>query len=328
MKYKPYYTLEEAAQRVYNFHDLLFRYGIKINEKSDLYRISYNVLEHLEKHRCLSLRDPMADIRPYFREILGFNDFIGKIFSLADHPDFKILLQHLKLMNVSSIPQTTKAITDDGSNKLFELYIAALCLHCFTDVDLESPGGRSKKAKKDNPDVMFTFNNKSWAIACKVINTETIKIKTIMDNYKKGVGQIEKASVDTGIVIINFKNIIDYDEFWPVLNKEKWENGEEPQFGAFANIIVPSYMLYNYGLKILDRINEDYGLEEFTEIYSGKKTVPGFLLFCQTATSIVINNKPVPSILRMFNMIQSPAEFTEELHYLLINLNCVMQSIQ
>lgn len=328
--YKPYYTLEEALQRVYDFESLLAKHNIDIRQGSDLYRISFNVLEYFEKHKNPALRDNKSDIRPFIREVLGFNDFIAKIYSLQDNPNFAMLLPHLQLMNTSSsIPMTTKSlVTDQGSNKLFELYIASLCMHCFDNVKIENPSNSNAAPQARNPDIMFDFNKRRWAISCKVMHSDNIK--TMMDTYAKGIDQIKKCAADVGIVIISLRNIIDYNELWPILNGEQFRRGAEPEFGAFVDIQIPVHMLAQYGIKIRDKMLADFGFDEFKRLYENEKSVPGFLLFCQAATGVVDITKsiPIPTILRCFNIICNPEEITTELSEVLSRLNSIMQSVQ
>jgi hypothetical protein len=319
--HNPYYSLEDASNRVINFQDLLRKHGITISPNSELDRISYIVLEQYEKHKHPELRNSMVDIRPEIREALGLNDFIIKIIAVSGHPDFDKLVPHLRLLNSSSIPQTTRSsVSDQGSNKLFELYLATLSLRCFEKVDIDSP----ERSLGDNPDIMFDFNKKRWSFACKVMHTDNIK--TLLDNVEKGVDQIERSRADTGIVVISLKNILEYDKLWPILNEENFRKGAEPLFGAFRDISIPRDILASYGPTIRNKIFDSVGFAQFEKIFETKKTVRGFMISCHTATSVVKDKKPQIAILRMFNIIQREEDFNEEEFSLLSCLNDAMQA--
>ena len=217
------YTHDEKDKQVYQFTDILSRNGITISASSALERLCYDVLELNQRHKYPQLRNPNEDFRGYFRDVLGFSDFIAKICNVAQLPNFTVLLPHLKLMaealNNSTIPQTTSSLSGDMiSNQLFELYVGSVCLACacFSNVELEQPTGSTQPST--NPDILFDFEMERWAIACKVLHTRNPL--TLINNIEKGVEQIERCKqARRGVVLVNIRNIIDFDEFLPILNE-------------------------------------------------------------------------------------------------------------
>jgi hypothetical protein len=150
-QYVPFYTLEQAEQRVYEFLKLLDDVGIKDKEYA-LYRACLKILEFNEWHKKPELSKSSIDSRAELRAVLGLNDFIAKILSAREHRQFNILIPHLRLLPVSLIPQTVPStVLDHGSNKLFEFYIAILCMHSFSDVSIDPPD----RSRGNNPDVIL-----------------------------------------------------------------------------------------------------------------------------------------------------------------------------
>jgi hypothetical protein len=310
-----FYSYEQASQRIEQFERLLNQHGIKIQNGSDLERICLNVFDMLERHQRPELPNPLDEFRTYYSEVLGLNDFIIKILRVEKHPCFKNLIPHFRLLNMASVPQNLPAIVTDGnSNKLFELFIAAICMSFSYDVSLDNP----ENSKGDNPDVIFSFCNQQWGIACKVIHTTSIK--TIHERLLEGIDQIQNSpSVKKGFVLINLKNIIDHDRLWPITNKEAFLQGAEPSFGSFRDTLIPMSMLYEYGNNISLELVKEYGIEYNINMYKEKKSLPGFLQFIQSATSVSFGASPYPTTLGIFNWVKSSVNNFSE---------CEMQCMQ
>ncbi len=68
------YSLREAEELVYKFESVLRGSGIEIAKNSELERLCLNILDVVEKHLNRNLRDPRADIGPYFRAFIGMQD--------------------------------------------------------------------------------------------------------------------------------------------------------------------------------------------------------------------------------------------------------------
>ncbi|MBF0556988.1 MAG: hypothetical protein HQK96_20935 [Nitrospirae bacterium] len=176
MTYSEGYSLYEAEKLIYAFHELLENNCININFHSDLYWVGNKIIEFYKMHKNPKLRDTNIDVREEMQEALGFEDFISKIYSVRDHPKFKNLIPHIRLMNTASFSQIkTTTVLDQNSDKLFELYITSLCMMQFEDVHFAPPNDNKGK----NPDIMFRYKNKRWAIACKVMHTDGIKVKSL-----------------------------------------------------------------------------------------------------------------------------------------------------
>jgi hypothetical protein len=317
------YPFDTSETEVFEFEKLLNANGLIIQKGSDLERVLLAVVETNEKYKKEIEHDNNIDIRLIFSDVAGIVDFVKQILKQKNHSDFKQIIPHLHLLNTatSSTLTSKSKITDDGNNKLMELYIALLCMSFAKNVRLDDP----KNSKGDNPDVMFEFNNKKWAIACKALHSS--KEKTLYDTLEKGTEQIIRSSTDKGIVIVNFKNIIDRDQLWPIINQEKFEkNLEEPLFGCFQDVSVPLKILNSYGCNFQKKLIETIGIENLNKLGESKKCPNGFLIFLQAMTAVQQSSQCFATILKTLNLLefdQIEGEYLE----LSKNLNDAMHNI-
>ncbi|MBA7654149.1 hypothetical protein ES703_62024 [subsurface metagenome] len=225
-------SFAQLESLVFEFENVLREYNITITSGSDLERVCLSVIDVLGKKKQPHLMNPLEDIRPYFSDILGLWVFMTKIVGLRTHCNFIKLVPHLELLNIGTAPQNKKSpITDQAANKIFELLIALLCMEIGENISLDHPGS----SKGNNPDIIFTFEGLRWGFACKV--PHTISAKSIYDNITTGINQVEASPVDLGCVVLNFKNLIDHNYSWPILNETEVSTGKVPIFGAWANPI-------------------------------------------------------------------------------------------
>lgn len=296
MKY-PFDTSEEL---IFDFETLLKDNGLVIKKDSDLEKISFAILETNSKYKKEIIHDNSIDIRDLFSDFAGLVDIAGKIVKNKTHPDFKQLLPHLEVLNKAgtAVLTTKSKITDDGNNKLMELYIALLCMRFATNIRLDDPNN----SKGDNPDIMFTYRNKEWAIACKALHSANEK--TLYDNIEKGTKQINRSNADKGLVVVNFKNIIDRNQIWPLLNEEEFKKAEEPIFSFHPTIDAPIKILQSYGYDYQKKLLELIGAEHLIALSKSGKCPSGFLIFLQAMTSAIHKGQCPAIILKTFNLVQ------------------------
>lgn len=288
-----------SEQLIYEFEQLLNDNGLKINTNSDLERISIAVLETNAKYKKEVVHDNSQDIRYVFSDTAGLVDFVSQIVKHKTHKGFPGLIPHLELLNTSSPVLTTKSkVTDDGNNKLFELYIALLIMAFSNDVDLDDPNN----SKGDNPDILFSYNGEQWAIACKALHAD--KERTLYDNILKGTDQINRSSAVKGMVVVNLKNILDRDKIWPITNKDRVAIGEEPEFGCFSSPDIPWGILRDYGTDFQRRLHDTIGADNFNALSVAGKCPQGFLIFLHALTAVEHEGKCPAAILKTLNLVQ------------------------
>ncbi len=294
-----WYPFETSEELIFDFEALLNEVGIVIRPNSDLEKIAYLVLETHAMYKKEIPIDPSLDVRLLFADIAGLVDLVSKIVKNRSHPDFKQIIPHLEVLNNASTAVLTSksSVIDDKNNKLLELYIALLCMRFATNIRLDNPNN----SKGDNPDVMFNYRDKVWAIACKALHSKNEK--TLHNTIEKGTEQINRSSAERGIVIVNFKNIIERENIWPLLNEDGYRAGEEPIFGCHTSIEVPTEILHSYGKEYYIKLLTTIGADHLISMANSGKCPPGFMVFLQAMTSVEVDDECPPTILKTFNFI-------------------------
>jgi hypothetical protein len=186
---------------------------------------------------------------------------------------------------------------DDAANKIFELLFGLVLLGVCADVLLAHPDLEDTS----NPDILATINGRRWGFACKVIYGASGK--TLFDNLKKGVEQIEVSSAEIGCVMLNLRNVLDHDIYWPILNREEFRSGAEPIFAAYQNPeVTVGDKLRATILRKRDQADLEVGRENILNLFSSKKALPAFLAFCQTCTGKLSAIGPVPTSIIMLGV--------------------------
>jgi hypothetical protein len=305
-------SLVDLEQKVIRFKELLSDYGIAIDPNSDLQRLCDAVVIVVGKHLSPNRQDPHEDIRIVFADVLGFWLFLTKILRLREHPNFKTIVPHLALLNQASVAQTKALIfSNDASNKVLELLFALVLLDVGSDIMLDDPNHPTGK----NPDVLVTIEKRRWGFACKSLTGRSGK--AFFDNLNKAVDQIQNSEAEIGCVAVGFRNLLDHSQYWPMINEEEYRAGAEPIFGAFVepDQIVGPALFEQVRLKQL-QVVEEIGADNVLNVFRGKKALPGFLAFCQTATGTASSAGPIPTsiaILALANFNRADA-FTSVFH--------------
>lgn len=153
--------------------------------------------------------DPHGNI---VRTAAGVHDFAAKVLAAQNLPEFSSFHAHLKLIAQgtlhTSLSQMDKAESDDAARKLVELYVAALAIHCGTNIRLDDPN----HSKGDNPDILLDFEGCEWAIAIKTVASTSGQ--TIFERIKEAAEQIDRSGAERGLILLNVKDSVDHKTFW------------------------------------------------------------------------------------------------------------------
>lgn len=299
-KHDDMYSFEQSEKEIFEFEEILCAFGVKIGKGSQLEKLALGVLDLFYKHQYPLHQDENKDIRLWIRECLGINHLVQRTLRVKNHADFAQLAKHLKLLNKGIPAQNVFAdVFDHSANKIFELLVATAIMPYSTDLSLDDPEG----SKGDNPDVIVKINRKRWAFACKVSHAK--KGRTLFNNIEKGIDQIEKCpTADTGVVIINLKNILDHDKYWSILNQEAWRRGEEPpKFSGLKSLKEARRVLKEEINEIRGIIVRDGGLGDLLTLFRNKKSIPAFLLYAHTTVGSVMLGHPIPTSIAFITLV-------------------------
>jgi len=309
-------TLGNLDKLVDEFDLVLRQHGILITPGSELEAACLSITDLSASHRNPLLRNPCRDTRQLYINAFGIWIFLEKIVRLHNKPGFVQFLPHLHLLNKGTVVQNKPLqACEDATNKIFELLFALVLLDIGDDVVLAHP------SKGDNPDILATLMGRRWGFECKTVYGKSGK--AFFDNLKKGVGQIENSkNAEVGCVVINFRNLIQHEEIWPV---KQCPDGIL-QFGSIkkeGRDLIGLDLNKQVTAK-KDSLAKEIGVQEVLAIFSKGKAIPGFLAYCQSAAGltnsagIVIPSSILMLILAPFRDLQryEPvfSEMNEALH--------------
>lgn len=282
-------SFADAKTAIEDFERVLLSYGIKIVPGSDLEAICLNIMEMESKRLRKTRLDLMEDIRPVFRKSVSLLEFVKMLSRQHHKTGLQAFVPHLNLLNTAKgVAQNVRVVSDEATNKVFELFVAMMCLGCGTDLILDDP----KNAKGTNPDILVIINGRCWGFACKVIEGKSPL--SWFELLEKGVEQIEKSPAEVGCVVFNAKNLIDHDATWPILNEAAYLAGkEEPLFGCWQHEgYITGHLAYlaDFNHTQLVEMNTE---PEIQRIFAQKKSLPVSLSFLQTTSSIRTNVGPL-----------------------------------
>jgi len=283
-------SFQDLEKLVYEFEAALSRHGIQIRSGSELEGACCSILEVLTKHQDRTIRNPQEDIRQVFTEVLGIWTFLQKVVRLQNHPSFPSFAPHLNLLNEGTVVQNKRLrASQDAANKIFELLFALVLLDLSPDVALADPDLEDIT----NPDILAAIDGQRWGFACKVVYGDSGK--ALFDNLKKAVDQIEVSAATVGCVVVNFRNHIKHEIFWPLLNEAEHRAGAEPVFGTSIDTRDAGPALCDRVTLKRNQVAQEIELQHVLNMYAGKKALPGFLAFCQTCAGQLSALGPIPS---------------------------------
>jgi hypothetical protein len=312
MNTRDMYHLEDTSDWIGRFEEILKQFDITIASGSVLEAVALDTFKLWEEYQGFMEFSGPAELRNIYVEAMGFHDLLRHILANEEHPSLSQLVPHFRLMNENRflenarksleetkrtrrLSQNMAALSiDQGANKLFELLIALICMRFSQTVTLDDPN----HSEGDNPDVIFDYDGKKWAIACKTIHTQSGEgLLALIDS---AIEQIENSKAETGFVCLNFKNQIRHEDYW-----SPGPDGLISAQRVFAS-------RDEFGHALLGEIREDFqrrlsGIESeaISAKFDGKKARPLALTFAQTAGVVKgaeTGDNEIPTILGLFEL--------------------------
>ena len=296
---KGFTSFAQIQQEVAEFAKILKGIGIDIKAGSPLEDMCLTLLGLEEQRKNTALINPMEDIRTKLRPALGLHDLLKRVVRSHKRAGFSSLVPHLNLLNSGTVAQNVSAPRDPVAAKIFELLMGLVCLEIGTNLALDGP----IESFGDNPDILVDLDGRHWGFACKVLYGSSPI--TMFDRLEEGVQQVAASPAEIGCTIINLKNQIDHNETWPLANPGEYEAGKEtPTFGAWKNIEYPRDILRALADKRHNELVDTNGQAAIDSLFAGSKSIPGGLLFLQTATALASPRGPVNSTIGIFSLMK------------------------
>lgn len=238
-----------------------------------------------------------ADLRPFARSFAGLADLTKLLLAVDGHPSFDALLPHLRLLNDGRVLLNDPApATDQVANKLFELYIGALSMLCGSDVSLDDPVSASGL----NPDVLASFNGDAWGIACKVLHGS--HPQTLIDLIESGLDQIDRSPATTGAVVVNVKNRINHDRYWPPATRNP-DGSTSTQ--AYAALSEPLNGLVREVQAIGANLLSHTDRSALDALFVGRRSIPAFVLWAHTTAIVMADGRAAVNSVHVINIQES-----------------------
>lgn len=290
-------SFAQIQHEVEEFASILRARGIDITPGSPLEQMCLTLLGLEEKRQNRALIDNNEDIRVSLRSALGLHDLIRRIVRLHQRPEFSNLEGHLRLLNSSTVAQNVAAPHDAIAAKIFELLIALVCLEAGQNVELDGP----VRSYGDNPDVLVDLDGRRWGFACKVIYGRSLL--TMFERLEDGVRQIDDSPAQIGCTIINLKNQIDHEDTWILAKPEQYaEHADTPTFGAWRDVKDPRDILLALAKRRHEELVSVNGEPAIASLFTNTKSIPGALLFLQTATALASACGPINATVGIFSL--------------------------
>lgn len=273
MTYVPYQNAKEIAAR---FLKLLDDRRISLPTGSGAEDEMLALVDLLDMWRNPERMRGIASEAEVIRCAAGIHDLAAKVLAAEQLPEFASFDDHLRMVasarEFTSIAQNTDADPRDQiSNKMAELYVGALAIHCGTGINLDHPD----RSKGDNPDVILSYEGKKWTLAVKTLASKR-NGQTIFDNIRGAAEQIDASGADVGMVVINAKNVIDHKRFW---------NGSPP----FTGVDAATEALRGELRGLADLAAADRPQTEWDALFAGK-AVPPVVFLGQTVAYLPLDH--------------------------------------
>lgn len=287
---------EDAERTLRRLDELLRDHGVAVSPTSQLAHLRSFFPELIS---AAGGGAPLASgpgVSARVRGALGWFDIAEKILSVSTHPDFEKLKVYFPLFSRSdrAIPvqnesvarevwlPTKQARRDDGvasdvANKCWELHVACLVLGIAESISVEDPERPNKGPP--NPDIMFTYQGRTWGIACKVPGAGASP-ESFRSLVRDGVRQIERSTADTGFVFCNLKNNIDHSQLLDL----------EANAAPFENGAAPLQRLAEACDAFERRIASD--VPDMPHLFEGMKAAPLSVHYCFSACRILLEGRP------------------------------------
>ncbi len=267
--------LEEAKNTIDRFVTLLEQHQIKIKSGSQLQHGDEVIRKMSDTWKTLNDGGAMPDWPAFVEDVrvgMGTLSMMQLVLKRAAHADFPALLPHLRLMGDGDLAPTTKArVTDQNSNKLFELRLALACMEHGTGLQMDDP---IRSSDGSNPDVLCTMpDRQKWGFACKVPHSNNPT--TLFERFAEGVEQIERSSADVGFVVLSLKNLIPHEELIPRLDRRA---DGTPLYGAHPTKEQPLRLLKRAIIARVEGMKREVSEETVADHLRGKKAMPAVLV--------------------------------------------------
>ncbi|MFT3840792.1 MAG: hypothetical protein QM723_27625 [Myxococcaceae bacterium] len=281
------YTFETATHALFELERMLNERGITIAPGSMFEAAAYSTLRIAER-----TADPALDLRIQTTHMVGVTELAHQLRRNQNDPKLDALLPHLALLAEGAAVQVgSSSVLDQATNKLFELLVACWILPLASEIALDDPKASSNGM---NPDILATVAGVKWGIPCKVLHSRTPQ--QWLSTVKKAVEQIEASSAERGVVMLNMRNHLDLNVYWPLLDPTSRESN--PEYAAFGDESRPFKILREQLAGVATSAKAAAGQDALEAILLKPRIMPAVAMWGHTLSPVVLNGAPVIASVR------------------------------
>ncbi len=239
------------------------------------------------------------DRRADIARCASVSELMLKVIAVSELSEYYKLRAHLELL-LGDEPFVQHYFTpqhEGNPNKVFELYLGCLTLLVTRNVEMDDP---VHSAGGTNPDIKTVFLGRKWGLACKVLHGT--HPGGYYDHLEKAIDQIEKSGADRGIVIFGVKNLLPFDQMWPLAERRDGE----VRYHCFPSEKEPIQMVQEWVTTTFYQPVIDYagGEAAMAKLFAGKIASPLVLHFAPLITGCMRGEDEAYAKLNIFKKLE------------------------
>jgi hypothetical protein len=291
-------SIAEVEARADAFERVLREHEISIQCGSALEHGLLLLHEMRHRHENTSKQAASRTMSYDVQEAMGIFHFVQLVIRNAANREFFKLVSHLKQLNKGEVALTKRSrVTDQTSNKLFELAVALAVMEHGTELQIDEP---VRSSGGTNPDVLARMaDNLLWGFACKV--SHGASSQTLFDLIIHGIEQIERSPADKGIVIVSFKNKIPHEHLLPILEIDA---AGMPVLGVHANLNQVVQLMRDFVVQSVETMVNEVGRGAIWEKIRSRKALPGVLVHVLAGVGIQTQLGVAPAPIGFFELVR------------------------
>jgi hypothetical protein len=292
-------TYRELVDLLPRFQQALAKLSLSIRSASPLDRLLGELVALSNRWDQEGNAPHREDRRADIAKCASMADLMLKVIAVSDFDEFYKLRPHLELL-LGDEPFVQHYFTpqhEGNPNKVFELYLGCLTLFVTKTVEMDDP---HRSSGGTNPDIMSRFSNKRWGIACKVLHGT--HPGGYYEHLEKAIDQIEKSGAERGIVMVGVKNLLPFDQLWPIAER----TDREVRYHYHATHEEPFQKVQEWvtGTFYQPVIDHAGGVKAMADLFAGKAASPVVIHFAPIITGCMRGEDEAYTKLNIFKKLK------------------------
>lgn len=214
---RQFYSYQDGFDVIVEFENIIKNLGVDTTKSKNLNFGLCGALEFLHNYQnSIKLETDIERKKSLEINFGGLCDIAMKTIMASSRPDFERFKPHIHKFAKSKFNfyenNLGHGVEFSNGDKMFEYYLGCICTQFTSNISLDHPD----EAKGDNPDILFDFQGKRVALACKTLHSESAL--GLRDNIDKAIDQIQKCPCHWGVPVISTRNILKSHEYFSLFS--------------------------------------------------------------------------------------------------------------